>query len=971
MTPWGHQAQAETIVSSNTSNDGTGDVIGLPNVVLGQGYDTDTQSIIPIPAAYNASNLVAALDGGDANSVIDVQPSMYEDYSRYTHTAESSVKAEKKNIKGGMGLSYGLYSASIKFGLEKAEELTNASFSVEKSAGFLFSQKSSLLVDADPGRKITPNNIKLTALALMQAIPGLRDAIEKIRNAKSSAMRNEALLEFYANFGTSTITSVTRGYVGYHQVTLTQSSQAGSASSGQSYDVGFSAPFVSGGATFNQASASQFNKSNWNFSSVTKMKPYSEAQKTMLDSIFKAMDAEIKSQNEMFDISKVVSTDKSEVRFPDISTMDYKPNPELIEKLDKQREVRAGMADDLGNLQVELDVLKELVVSRDAAADLEEKKELNTVISSTIINSSPINVLLEKFRKTPASGGYLGLALTSEQSALLSLANQEILALRRNINTSADKIKSLEKASTANQIANANAAKQKDKLDFTNYLKSEWSNEPVTDRPTFKVWFDKKTAEEISQYSSAWKADLEKNQLVSPDAFEQPPQQLKKRMVLRKNMLARRKKMERSDDEPGKMAVLDFNIVPWSIIFPELTSKVIETDVDLVKSKLVQKLNSYTMIRSYLLRISSLDSTPVLNEMYIQSNGVANELNELLAAIKNTYDSSTDASVIRYANTDYNVITDVKKLEDLIDKKINTSSMGKSEWYRIVHLLYQKGFLQPQGALFVVQRMENFFDWKPEVGKHIIYSPTDVPVPSSYRMSEYSSVNKNYGQQLARSVSRKNQKILSVLPLIFANSHLTSDQRAVTNVGYLDSGGGIYKFELARNMNSKAFYATGSYIFPVILDPKQINYSSDYPPVNIISQLWIDDDRPSISFQDFNYRCTPVTTYNDLITPLSNTDRLDFGHTYCMEYKPQGVSIPWLPYFDVSFRGATAGSFRFNSNAFGELSLAPITDEMLSSMQVEVSSAALTQGNPLFKIYYGATMGNVNMQILNAIMGIN
>ena len=774
----------------------------LPELELGYGFDPKTETI-KVPQGYDASRLleVSLSPNLEPSSIIIDEGSEYTDFAKYSGGSDSSSTQNKMEWKAGVGMNYGLYSASLKAGYAAQEDTANSSLMIKKNAGIVNQRRQHLLIDGKSTYTTTPTRTASIGNALMGGVGGLRFYIEAIRLQTDPVVRQRAIQRFYNEMGTHVISSVTRAYVGYHKVSLTHKMDSGQSSTTKGGEFALSSPFANGSASYSDTSAKAFKKTEWDFNSRTKTVPANATLLASLNSVYDAMDKEMLNYETVIDIGNLnQAIDQSKLPVLDFSSMKVEKSTDEIDKINQQKSLGKQMAEELLSLGRITAMIKAKITERDLAKDNPAKeKELNQEIEqAAVADSAPLILSLTKFMPGNAFGE-LNLVLEQRKTLTAARILQETLALNKVASLASIQLaeQKLAAADIQAQEAHQKAQEQATASVFSAWLKNvkyvEVNPMLVSKKMEFSAWFKTLTSSTIICYHREWDAyvralgltefnpDGEKKNnfsltLSTPalkvvDSRSNGAKQLKSAMLANKSRLL-------NEDEMGKPVVVDFNIVPWSAIFPEL----LETSVDdlpmAIQAKMIQEINEVLEDRSYLRLVSQLDQlSSELNSLYFSDKDMEGALLNLLAGLKV---AQYDTNIVRYNGKAYNLATSegVGGITAVLDGVRQSSNMLKSNWYKTVLSLKNNGLLSPLGMLMATG--------KESKTKLSIYAETEFygnqkPQDPIYTVSNDNSSNsssKNAGQQLARNLLNKAKAeitkdgivVKTFIPLVFSGN---------------------------------------------------------------------------------------------------------------------------------------------------------------------------------------------------------
>jgi hypothetical protein len=727
-----------TLQSSGLKEDNT-PYKPLPRVELGWGYDPTTDSVMPIPA-IDTKKLVAP----DGTYEVINEASQYNDYSKYAQDMSLSSNEQSQSFAGGIGVSYGLYSGSIKAAYGTASKSASGELTINKAVGLTGSVENHLPLNP---KKLSPVELANVASAIYTASSqSFKDAINAVRNAHSDVERSEAVLNFYRSYGTHFVSSVTRGYLGAINIALTQKTSQGSDADEASIAAAFSSPFVKVDANYSQSNAATFSKQQWSYSGTTFTSPDDATIRASLQTMLTQMNDDLNAQKDALSFDKLDDYQKSTkalIKLPNLDNLNVKVDPDVQKQAKEDSIQYRNITTDLSKLGTLNTQIISLLKKRDEATDQTQKEEFEKKIQQQIADKSQFKILLDKFNP---DGVYNDKTLTSLQASDLKKYNNLYDVLSMDISTTAAEV-------LATQNAEQKSLDRQDKLnntqpDFTSWLKSSIYPQISDKSVTFVDWFNSITAEDISKYGIEFNKYLAEQGLVPPEGVEAPSalEKLHQDIKLRsENML----KSYAKDDSVA--ATLDFDLIPWATIYPELNSSAefFSSPIDLIKIKILRKLNLISDIRSYLLLCTNQTNSKDLNVLYT-NDSLSPEYNKLVTALHDfTYGSNT----VKFAGRNYslNNVDEVRALETDIDTSINKLSMVQSNWYKVTNYLLSKGLISPQGVLLAAGRVNTLNNQADGMLSDRLINPSQTG--SSYKLSAI-PLQETLGQQLANIIGQ-------------------------------------------------------------------------------------------------------------------------------------------------------------------------------------------------------------------------
>lgn len=823
----------------------------LPNLEIGYGFDPDTNTI-RIPSGYSSEAFIANSDStiGDAPpaSVIISEAPTYHDFIDTVGNSDANTNEQSSSFSGGMGASYGLYSASVKAGYAEASLSKSAQLTIKKRAGVVVSKAQYLPLDASR-KDYSPKDRTRTAEALLNGVGGLRDAINNIDKQTDPYLRRIAIKEFYQNYGSHAITSVTKGYIGYHNLTLTQKTSGGSSSSNLSTQSSFSSPYVKGEFSSEQTEASAFEKANWDLSANTTVAPNNSEMYNQVMDIYKSIDDELKSSTiiDFSSLGKAEIGNKIDTNKFNFSRMNVTPSPEAIKEFNASKNNAKFMTADIDALKDLNDLIATTIAERDSATP-EVKVELNKKLKDLDIRLSSF---LSKF---DSGGTYASLTLNTKDAPVVERANLLHNTLT-STTTSSDISKATADLNKEKERIKKEQGQQKknaDKIAFSNWLKTVIYPREKKDSQTVAQWFATLKPADISTFNEEWKVALEKEELVDKDAFAQVHQnnaiqfnntqfnntQFNKQNSLRKinfnsNGIMRlsqqtNKIKKLTLEADGQPVVIDFNIVPWSEIFPELSSTALDNSGVMMQSKLMQQIDDFMLDRSYLQMVINVDKTNpgALSQIANADAGLIDVLGDLYNKLKEL-GSSENVQTISFNGIKYDMddISQAAKLSIALEDLMNNSKMKKSSWYKVVSVLKSKGIINQYGALIGIHKGNPYNEtgepFKPNqtyIALNDDSSAHSKRIKTNY-VTPTMSMGLQLGQYYTETAGTIHPIVPSALPIVTANTELSN----CSVLGECVQGLQIMNDSTLMSRT----YPESSSNYGLILSPNNIGYSKD------------------------------------------------------------------------------------------------------------------------------------------------
>jgi|GEM_PF-4161420 hypothetical protein len=745
----------------------------------------------------------------EGNSGIIAANSEYEDIASFTSTKTDTTSAYKIKYEGAAAVSYGLLKGKAKIAYETAKANASSDGTIHKIVGMVRKKIYHLPYSYRHGE---PNNIsrEKTAQILLSSSSALSKSIAEINQA-TGLRRRQCIAEFYQEYGTHVVTSVTKGYIGYYEMTLTfiGSQEEKSTSFAKSVSASY-AGFTSVSGGYSKADSNTFSQGDYRYESRTYVSPDNKETLETLSTLKADIDNAIKAAKEVFEFKNVaINIEKLNYpTFPDVEI-----DQEAKEEAKQRRSLKKKMENNLNILFENTNKVNAELKKIKKEQSPENRRKVIEEIRKILENS--IKPILDQFL---SGGDYSELSLSRKNSNKIQKARMLYDKLSENANITTEELdelnQSLDDLEKAQEKAAAQAEKaqeQKDKIVFSNWLKNIYYPEQKGECNSFNEWFEKQTLEGIKGAQKEWEKTLKKSGLIEKEPLTEnsqhyDPEQLfeQERIGLRSlqtsqiwqsNVLVHGTAPMLSKTEGSSslsdLTTLDYDIVPWHEIFLELTFVPADDYKNVFLAKACSKFNDFLETRIYLKFVKNiLQESKKLDEYYTEDEPLENQITEIL---KNWYKALTEenqssvSTLILIEDRRYDIATEagVKNLESKIDEIIQKSKMVKSDWYKCVQKLKEIGLIKPYGALFATAKKGQekkdgeFSNEKLRIanidqymGKMFPCGPSDICTQKMLeKMTEAAPPykRKTFGQQLSE-ITRGNIPLSAVIPLVTENS---------------------------------------------------------------------------------------------------------------------------------------------------------------------------------------------------------
>ncbi len=710
----------------------------------------------------------------------------YEDFSEFYAGKSNKQATSKSEAHGGASVSYGLARASAKYAHEEQEAQSISNGCITKTVGVVRKKTYYLPYNCGENGDTNETSRIQTAELLLAGSPAVADLIKKIRAIKDDKDRQALIFSFYREFGSHFVSSVTKGYIGYYNVllefkgdqSLSSNSNAGSVSVGY---LGLGA--VEAG--FSNADSETFSKTSYTCSSRTYAFPNSKETLDTLERLKKEVDDNVARAQNSFDF-KNSPIDMSKVSYPNL------PNTPAVPQEDKEdskakSETKKKMKADLSILSNKTsDYLK-----------LKEKENAQDKDKLTALLSEITSILL----KFEAFGEYSDFSLSSSEFNTVEKAR----TVRDSQDLSAAELKEeLEKVEKAKKEKEAQEKIAKeDTVQFSAWLKKYHEEHIESEKlpPIFSDWFKGLTAAQTAELKEQWENEIMKpipQAILTLDNLNPTSRKFKESVA----NSSPQNNVKASVISTGydtqvnpftDLATLDYNIVPWSDVFPELSFMLSDNSMDIILIKLYKQLNDYFSDCNYLNLVSrKLLYTKTLIAMQTQDKPTKQKLEQLFKDLVNCSQYNSDLKPVIFGGNQYamNTFESIMSLSAEIESVINKTSMMKSNWYIVVKKLKEMGLIKPCGVMLSSQSTVSKDEWQLMYGgaRTLFAMGEYYDGGFSKNTLSYNKLkgDRNFGQQIA-DYSKSCSTLTTLLPLVSETSEIKDSW--ITDIYFINESG--------------------------------------------------------------------------------------------------------------------------------------------------------------------------------------
>lgn len=804
------QTEDSSSKSKEASNDGSGgsqheDILSsiapLENMELGWGFDTVTNT--PINTSVDQTLLFSLEDQSSEDkfmSSINIGTSKYSAYTSYVGGAQSHNKNEQFNISGGAGANYGFYSGSIKAAYASSDSFKNSGSSVTKMAGIKEERKYSLPVD---GGETRPQSIYKTNASLMRASKEIRNAIIEIRRAQNPMIKNELIAEFYQSFGTHMISSVTKGYIGVHVVTLTEnesSTETGSAISGSGK---FSGPGVKGEINSSKEKAEVFKKSNWNFASNTVTYPSMPEVRSSLEAAYSGIDTQMQGMAGVIDLTQLKAGDPPQIKAPEIQAMDVTPSVEDKRAILEEKKLLKAAQFDLIKLKADTEHIRLLIDAKDKGA-----------LESQLMESAPFMQRLTLFTPGGKYDELNNVNLKEIERKVVMLAFEAETKARAIIEGDSSTLFKLDRLEEFNEDVNLRNESYKANnniIAFSNWLKYKAYPNNTQHQP-FEDWYEALDLHQVIKYKKQWISDLESRKMIdSREANNLLRGSKANHVKLHKNKFAHNKLKNNSDSK--EVATFNFSIVPWATVFPELIPEPFDNSSSILTDKILKPINSFLEDRSYLDLVTKISGDKDLSKMQYNDKKFLSDMQTLVTDVKKALlTNDTDPIMFEGKSYDLDNDDDVDNFAAGLTNYLSSSSMYRSEWYKEVKKMKDAGLISPTGSLLNIDGFS--------LDNYLVTS--GIKISNEKGLDYYNPLKQDNNiskmsieHVITENISKNNNLVSTFLPIYVNNKGYSSPFRLLASCTndycYMTDVGGITKIEYQFDGFTGRMYGVGSF----------------------------------------------------------------------------------------------------------------------------------------------------------------
>lgn len=247
-----------------------------------------------------------------------------------------------------------------------------------------------------------------------------------------------------------------------------------------------------------------------------------------------------------------------------------------------------------------------------------------------------------------------------------------------------------------------------DVLLFSTWLKT--CGMPVDIKESqLKKWIHKISLPEIFDYNEQYKEYLLDNKLISQDENQMLLFSDNENIVFVSKELGSNN-LTSGIDSVYDLAVLDFNIVPWVELFPQLNFVSVQGYIEILSQRIFSYIEEFNSMRAYLKMLSvTMRQSSKFTAWYAQTTDSYNALQALGESLIELLISSDQLSGIVFNRQRYNLFNKygVIELDKNINEIINSTDVAKTNWYKCYQELESKKLIVPWGSMLTIDKIEN------------------------------------------------------------------------------------------------------------------------------------------------------------------------------------------------------------------------------------------------------------------------
>lgn len=688
-------------------------IIGFDNVKIGTGIDPVSGDVYNASVPLNEEAFYFYNGDGSPSSLENkknyIRPlNVCNGFSLVSSASENgkvTSTSSNKIFAGGMDFGMNLGLAKIKAAASYSnEQLTDSgSLSISKDIGAWLTCR--IYSYADPDYSKSETSATQFGEALLKSNQAVANAIGAIRAATDLTTKQNKIQEFYKEFGTHMVSSVDVGEVAATHSVLTQNVDTETSSQKASAAASFSYGFASGSANFSMADATKFDSKSWNMSINEKYFPSDTKLTAVIDKLKQdliAMRADgiidySKLKPEAVKIDLPAAPDLSKITFDESGAVNYVNVITAYKSLEKYV---PSFNEDVSFLG-EIGATDDLVKGAQTTLSIIESSIAMVNTNVTSLSYSQYQTFVQKYSNVPSAATKSGL-----KSALtIPVDEQKIAAAVSNYNKfySAYDTKSLALESSMNEL-------KKKVADFR------------TKYPTLEIYFAKYasglegvSADKAEEWAKETMANTSNVTYLKYRDLYYSSLEVKQNVALTKKMVQNSLKAAALRDSGNPFGIIydnhtvtNFNVVPWSRVFPELAKTFALDDTgEIILTGIDKTIDDVERQYSYLLFSMKADSTNngELSNWFVSYKKIFNQIKDLKSSMLLAKTGASGSSVVSFNGIGYdiNTIEGSDTLNNAVQDMINNSGLFKNTefetWLASYNTLKQYRLLGNIGSL--------------------------------------------------------------------------------------------------------------------------------------------------------------------------------------------------------------------------------------------------------------------------------
>lgn len=658
------QNDKQGLLSANGETSADDLIIGFDNIKIGTGIDPVTGNVYNASVPLNEEAFYFYNGDGSPSSLENkknyIRPlNICNGFSLVSSASENGKVTSTSSNKifagsGDVGVNLGLAKIKAAASYSNEQITDSGNLSISKDIGAWLTCRVYSYADSDYSSSET--SAKQFGEALLKSNQAVANAITAIRNAPDLPTKQQMIQAFYQEFGTHMVSSVDVGEVAATHSVLTQNVDTETSSQKASAAASFSYGFVTGSANFSMANATKFDSKSWNMRIDERYFPSDTKLTTVIDKLKQdliAMRADgiidySKLKPEAVKIDLPAAPDLSKITFDESGVVNYVNVITAYKSLEKNVPLFNGDVSFLA----EIGATDDLVRSAQITLAIIESNIATVNTNVTSLSYSQYQIFVQKYVNLPNAATKSGLksALTlpvDEQKIVAAVTNYnkfyssydaKALALESSMNDLKKKVTAFRAKYPTLEIYFAKYASGAESIDVANA--EEWAKNMMT-RTSNATYL---------KYRDLYYSSLE----------------VKPKMALTKQKVQKSaQSMLRDSGNPfgviyDNHTVTNFNVVPWSRVFPELAKTFALDDTgEIILTGIDKTIDDVERQYSYLLFSMKADSTNngELSNWFVAYKKIFNQIKELKSSMLLARTGVNGTSVVNFNGIGYDINT--------------------------------------------------------------------------------------------------------------------------------------------------------------------------------------------------------------------------------------------------------------------------------------------------------------------------